>query len=87
MTPPPPGRRWSGARDPSERALLYVPDYLTAPARAAIEAWLATLTPLWEQRYSTVRPPPPGKPQRPLLRFCRLGLHHLRLELPELGSG
>lgn len=68
MTPPPPGRRWSGARDPSERALLYVPDYLTAPARAAIEAWLATLTPLWEQRYSTVRPPPPGKPQRPLLR-------------------
>ena len=67
MTPPP-GRRWSGARDPSERALLYVPDYLTAPARAAIEAWLATLTPLWEQRYSTVRPPPPGKQQRPLLR-------------------
>ncbi|MBK7072809.1 MAG: alpha-ketoglutarate-dependent dioxygenase AlkB [Myxococcales bacterium] len=67
MTPPP-GRRWSGARDPSERALLYVPDYLTAPARAAIEAWLATLTPLWEQRYSTVRPPPAGKPQRPLLR-------------------
>ena len=67
MTPPP-GRRWSGARDPSERALLYVPDYLTAPARAAIEAWLATLTPLWEQRYSTVRPLPPGRAQRPLLR-------------------
>ncbi len=31
-------------------------------------AWLATLHPLWEQRYSTVRPPPPGKQQRPLLR-------------------
>ncbi|MBK9030883.1 MAG: alpha-ketoglutarate-dependent dioxygenase AlkB [Myxococcales bacterium] len=70
MTPPPAQARprWPRASDPSERGLLYVPDYLTAPARAAIEAWLATLTPLWEQRYSTVRPPPPGRAQRPLLR-------------------
>ena len=70
MTPPPAGARPRGRRavDPSERGLLYVPDYLTAPARAAIEAWLATLRPLWEQRYSTVRPLPPGRAQRPLLR-------------------
>jgi len=45
-----------------------VPGYVDDPARAAIMAWLATLHPLWEQRYSTVRPPPPGKAQRPLLR-------------------
>ena len=65
MTPP--RRRW-GTVDADVRGLLYVPDYLGAEARAAIEAWLATLTPLWEQRYSTVRPPPPGREQRSLLR-------------------
>ena len=45
-----------------------MPGYVDEPARAEILAWLATLRPLWEQRYSTVRPPPPGKVQRPLLR-------------------
>ncbi len=45
-----------------------MPGYVDDGARAAILRWLATLHPLWEQRYSTVRPPPPGKAQRPLLR-------------------
>ncbi len=36
--------------------------------RRQLLAWLATLHPLWEQRYSTRRPPPSGKTQRPLLR-------------------
>ncbi len=36
--------------------------------RAAIESWLSTLVPLWEQRFCATRPPPPGDEQRPLLR-------------------
>lgn len=51
-----------------ERSYLYVADYVTASVRAQLEAWLATLHPLWEQRYSTVRPLPAGREQRPLLR-------------------
>ncbi|MEJ7604088.1 MAG: alpha-ketoglutarate-dependent dioxygenase AlkB [Kofleriaceae bacterium] len=47
---------------------VYDPSFVDARARAEIETWLATLVPLWEQRYSTQRPPPPGKQQRPLLR-------------------
>ena len=31
-------------------------------------AWLATLRPLWEQRFSQHNPPPPGQEQRALLR-------------------
>lgn len=58
--PAPVGRR--------ERDYLYEPGYVGAETRAQLEAWLATIHPLWEQRYSTVRPPPPGKTQRPLLR-------------------
>jgi DNA oxidative demethylase len=37
-------------------------------ARAEIAAWLSTIVPIWEQRYSTKRPPPAGKEQRTLLR-------------------
>jgi len=64
---PAPGRpaHRGGARD---RGYLYVRDYIDAGARDEILAWLATLHPLWEQRYSTRRPPPPGKEQRGLLR-------------------
>jgi len=47
---------------------LYVQDYVDAAARAAILDWLATLHPIWELRYSTRRPPPPGREQRKLLR-------------------
>lgn len=56
---------WFGER---ERGLLYVPGYLTEAARDEILAWLATLHPLWEQRYSTRRPLPRGQVQRGLLR-------------------
>jgi DNA oxidative demethylase len=45
-----------------------VPAYVDEPTRAETLAWLATLRPLWEMRYSTRRPPPPGREQRPLLR-------------------
>lgn len=75
----PPGRRppaapWQrpqpyaarpGRPDP---CYVYQPEFVTAAARAELERWLATLHPLWEQRYSTKRPPPPGKEQRGLLR-------------------
>jgi alkylated DNA repair dioxygenase AlkB len=47
---------------------VYAPGFIDAGARAEILAWLGTLVPLWEQRYSTKRPPPPGKAQRSLLR-------------------
>ena len=46
----------------------YDPRYLDAAARAELVTWLETLHPIWEQRYSTRRPPPPGKEQRGLLR-------------------
>jgi alkylated DNA repair dioxygenase AlkB len=45
-----------------------VPGYLKGPERAALLAYLASLAPLWEQRFSTVRGPPPGEEQRGLLR-------------------
>lgn len=51
-----------------ERGYLYVRDYVDADARGQLLEWLAALHPLWEQRYSTRRPPPAGKAQRPLLR-------------------
>jgi DNA oxidative demethylase len=47
---------------------VYQPEFLDGAARAELEQWLSTLHPLWEQRYSTRRPPPAGKEQRPLLR-------------------
>lgn len=42
--------------------------FLKGGERAALVDWLETLHPLWEQRFSTVRPPPPGETQRALLR-------------------
>jgi alkylated DNA repair dioxygenase AlkB len=47
---------------------VYEPDFIDARSRTEILAWLATLVPLWELRYSTRRPLPPGREQRPLLR-------------------
>jgi DNA oxidative demethylase len=47
---------------------LHEPGFIDARARDEILAWLATLVPLWELRYSTRRPLPPGRQQRPLLR-------------------
>ena len=48
--------------------LHYDPHFVSSRERAAILDWLRTLPFLWEQRYSTKRPPPAGEPQRPLLR-------------------
>lgn len=48
--------------------LFYLRHFVTAKERQAIIDWLATLHPLWEQRYSTRRDPPPGETQRWLLR-------------------
>ena len=47
---------------------MYEPAFIDDGARAEIVDWLATLRPIWEMRYSTKRPPPPGKEQRALLR-------------------
>jgi len=46
----------------------YFPAYLKAREREQLLAWLGTLRPLWEQRYSTLRDPPAGQTQRELLR-------------------
>jgi alkylated DNA repair dioxygenase AlkB len=51
-----------------DRCYVYDPAFVDDSARTELLAWLATLRPLWEQRYSTRRAPPPGKQQRPLLR-------------------
>ena len=46
----------------------YFPSYLKPRERELLLAWLATLRPIWEQRYSTLRAPPSGQTQRELLR-------------------
>ena len=51
-----------------DRCYVYEPSFVDTGARGEILAWLATLRPLWEMRYSTRRPPPAGKDQRGLLR-------------------
>ncbi|MFN7133934.1 MAG: alpha-ketoglutarate-dependent dioxygenase AlkB [Myxococcales bacterium] len=62
-----PARRWeSGGR--SEYGLYYQQRFVTPADRDEILAWLAQLHPIWEQRYSTRRPPPEGQTQRMLLR-------------------
>ncbi len=47
---------------------MYEPGFIDDAAQRAIATWLATLTPIWEMRYSTRRPPPAGREQRALLR-------------------
>jgi alkylated DNA repair protein (DNA oxidative demethylase) len=57
------------ARAPeNDPCYVHEPGFIDAQARGEILAWLATLAPLWELRYSTHRPPPPGREQRSLLR-------------------
>ncbi len=41
---------------------------MQARERERLLAWLTTLRPIWEQRYSTLRAPPAGQTQRELLR-------------------
>ncbi len=47
---------------------LYERDFLTPGQRAELVQWLATLHPIWEDRFSENHPPPPGQKQRGLLR-------------------
>lgn len=51
-----------------DRSYVYEPGFVDTAAAAAITAWLQTLRPLWEMRYSTKRALPAGRQQRPLLR-------------------
>ncbi|QQR46606.1 alpha-ketoglutarate-dependent dioxygenase AlkB [Myxococcus xanthus] len=46
----------------------YNASFMSAADRAEALSWLATLHPLWEERYSKHFPPPPGQSQRRLLR-------------------
>lgn len=64
---------------------IYDPGFVSAGERAEFLHWLGSIHPLWEQRYSQHHPPPPGKPQRSLLRpvywlgnwqFACLGYYH-----------
>ena len=48
--------------------LYYDPQFVSGEAREQIRAWLSTIHPLWEKRFSPSNPPPPGKEQRQLLR-------------------
>lgn len=62
-----------------------VSNFVTPDEYTAVLAWLDTLHPLWEYRFSTVRPPPPTEEQRELQRpvywlgnwqFACLGYYH-----------
>ena len=59
-------RRFSEGSVPQGQ--LYDGAFVPAADRAAIVAWLDTVWPLWEQRFSAHHPPPPGQSQRQLLR-------------------
>jgi alkylated DNA repair dioxygenase AlkB len=90
-SPKPPRTDWAAMRirkaagRTDDRGLLYDPRFVSAGERAELVAWLATLVPLWEERYSAHHPPPPGLAQRRLLRpvywlgswqFACLGYYH-----------
>jgi len=46
----------------------YDAEFVSREDRALVVEWLRTLWPIWEQRFSTRRPPPEGQQQRGLLR-------------------
>lgn len=48
--------------------LYYHFPFINRQERAQLLDWLATLSPLWEMRFSESNPPPEGDQQRPLLR-------------------
>jgi hypothetical protein len=56
----------SGAR--KVQGLHYDAGFLSKAARVDVLSWVATLHPLWENRFSEHRPLPPGETQRRLLR-------------------
>jgi alkylated DNA repair protein (DNA oxidative demethylase) len=51
-----------------KQQVLYEAGYLSDRERSEIIAWLETLKPIWENRYSESNPPHPGDHQRQLLR-------------------
>lgn len=51
-----------------QKGLFLRKNELTRHERAEIAAWLKTLHPIWEWRYSKHNPPPEGQPNRLLLR-------------------
>jgi DNA oxidative demethylase len=50
------------------RGLHYDRDFIAKGDRDEILGWLATIHPIWEQRYAPNHPAPPGREQRWLLR-------------------
>lgn len=61
--------RWSLRSKPQRvQGLHYDAGFLSRADRASILEWIGTLRPLWENRYSDVRPLPEGEEQRRLLR-------------------
>jgi DNA oxidative demethylase len=66
--PKPPRRPMHGLRKQRTPGHHYNPTFLTSDDRKEIVQWLSTLHPLWEERYSKLRPPPEGQIQRRLLR-------------------
>ena len=61
--------RWPGRqRVIRNEGLHYDATFLSKADHAALVAWLATLHPIWENRFSDLRPPPEGQDQRRLLR-------------------
>lgn len=72
-------------RGPDRRGLRLVSNFVTPDEHTAVLDWLGTLHPLWESRFSTVRPVPHGEEQRLLQRpvywlgnwqFACLGYYH-----------
>lgn len=61
-----------GGNDGGEKSLpyglIYKQNYISAREKAEIMAYLKTLYPIWEMRYSKNNPPPENQKQRPLLR-------------------
>jgi alkylated DNA repair protein (DNA oxidative demethylase) len=61
--------RWPGRqRAPRTEGLHYDPSFLSQADHLALVTWLKTLHPIWENRFSDLRPPPEGQEQRRLLR-------------------
>lgn len=56
----------SGARLPT--GLHYQHHFINQTERAQLLAWIATLNPIWEMRFSEHNPPPPSDEQRRLKR-------------------
>jgi alkylated DNA repair protein (DNA oxidative demethylase) len=52
----------------ARKQLFYEPSFVDKADHKLILEWLATLHPIWEMRFSTLRPPPFGEEQRSLLR-------------------